>query len=330
VELIKEAVDAGARLRPACEILEISTRTFNRWARGKTRDGRKGAKRFVKRALSAAEKQEILSTCCSPRFRDMTPYEIHAILLEEGIYLASPSTMYRVLREADLLRHRHESRHGVKHARPEELKATGPDQVWCWDITYLRTTVKGIFLYAYVILDVWDRRIVGWAVHEEESDKHAANLMLRLAKGRDLTFIRLHSDNGVAMKGSTMIFTLYFLGVIPSFSRPRVSDDNPYIESLFKTMKYRAIYPSRFRDLEEARYWLASFVNWYNTDHRHSGIGYVTPLQRHEGKDIQLFEKRNATLVRAYQERPERFSRAPKFWSSKPVVYLNRALPKTA
>lgn len=329
MELIREAVETGARLKPACEILEISARTFNRWARGKTRDGRKGAKRSVKRALSHDERKAIIATCGSPRFRDMTPYEINAILLEEGIYLASPSTIYRVLREADLLRHRLESRRGTTHARPDELKATGPDQVWCWDITYLRTTVKGLFLYAYVVLDIWDRRIVGWAVHGEESDEHAADLMLRLAEGRDVTFVRLHSDNGVAMKGSTMLFTLYHLGVIPSFSRPRVSDDNPYIESLFKTMKYKASYPRRFNDLAEARYWLANFVDWYNREHRHSGIGYVTPIQRHERKDVQLFSKRNETLDRAYQERPYRFSRAPKPWVSKSVVYLNRAIQKT-
>ena len=289
---------------------------------------RKGASKRMPRKLTATEKKEILDTACSNRFADTNPYQIVAILLEEGTYIASPSSFYRVLRDHDLIHHRRKGRPGNRKAAPSELIATGPNQVWSWDITWLKTAVSGIFLYAYVIIDVWSRKIVGWEVHLTESDEIAAALFKRLASEQDLHGVRLHSDNGNPMKGSTMIMMLYSLGILPSFSRPRVSDDNAFSESLFKTLKYTAGFPKYFSDLVHARCWMADFVNWYNDKHRHSGIGYITPNQRHSGMGNEIMTKRNTTLLKAHESRPERWSRKPSLWNETEIVYLNPAREK--
>ena len=323
VELIEEAVTNGARLFKACEVLDISVRTYYRWKSNPNGDMRKGASKRIPRKLTAIEKKEILDTACSNRFADTNPYQIVAILLEEGTYIASPSSFYRVLRDHDLIHHRRKGRPGNRKAAPPELIATGPNQVWSWDITYLKTGVSGIFLYAYVIIDVWSRKIVGWEVHQRESDEIAAELFKRLASRYDLRGVRLHSDNGNPMKGATMIMMLYRLGIIPSFSRPRVSDDNAFSESLFKTLKYKAGFPKYFSDLVHARSWMADFVNWYNDKHRHSGIGYITPNQRHSGMDNEIMNKRNTTLLNAHESRPERWSRKPALWNATETVSLN-------
>lgn len=323
VELIEEAVCSGARCAKACEVLEISLRTYRRWGAGRVRDQRKGAPRAVVRKLSHEEQEEILSVSCSPRFQDMTPYEIVAILAQEGRYIASVSTFYRVLKSAGKVHHRGNSRPGRKSSAPPELAATGPNQVYSWDITYLKTSVAGIFLYAYIVVDVWSRKIVSWTVESEESERHAARLFQNMARLHDLRKARLHSDNGNPMKGSTMLMTLYRLGVIPSFSRPRVHDDNPYSESLFKTLKYTAGYPKCFSGPSHAREWIAEFVDWYNTRHVHSGIGYVTPQQRHEGTAAQILEKRNRVFEEAWKRHPERWSGKRKIWTAPDKVFLN-------
>ena len=323
VELIDEALEAGARRWKACEGLGIDVRTYWRWKAGAHVDGRKGAPRRVKRKLDDAERQQIIDASCSERFRDCTPYEIVAKLAEEGTYLASVASFYRVLRANGKLHHRGESRPAQGHIRPPELCATGPNQVWSWDITYLKTAVAGIFLFAYLIIDVWSRKIVGWSVQAEESEEHAKTLFRSLAHRHELRDIRLHSDNGNPMKGFSMLMTLYLLGVIPSFSRPRVHDDNPYSESLFKTLKYTVGYPKYFRDLNHARQWMSGFVDWYNTAHLHSGIGYVTPQQRHDGTAQTILDARNRTLAAAYARHPERWNKPPKRWSAPATVYLN-------
>ena len=323
VELIDEAVTAGARRWKACEVLGISVRTYERWNGGDRLDRRKGARRTVKRRLSEAEREAVSAVACSERFRDCTPYEIVAILAQEGTYVASVSTFYRILRAEGKLHHRSESRPARRRSAPPELVASGPNQVYSWDITYLKTGVSGIFLYAYLVVDVWSRKIVGWSVECQESEQLAVELFRSLVRRHNLNGVRLHADNGNPMKGATMLMTLYNLGVIPSFSRPRVSDDNPYSESLFKTLKYTAGYPKHFRDLAHAREWMAAFVDWYNTEHLHSGIGYVTPQQRHEGTAATILEARNRTLEKAYRLNPQRWSRKPKQWTAPDVVYLN-------
>jgi transposase InsO family protein len=323
VELIEEAVTAGARLFRACAVLGISTRTFARWKHGALVDARKGAPKAVPRKLTEAEKDELVQVACSNDYRDQTPYEIVVDLLEQHRYIASVSSFYRVLRERGLLHHRSESKAPRTSSRPPELVATGPNQVWSWDITYLKTDVSGIFLYAYVIIDVWSRAIVGWEIHERESAELAQAFFQRLARARSLTGVRLHADNGTPMKASTVLMMFYHLGIIPSFSRPRVSDDNPYSESLFKTVKYHVRYPKVFLDLTHARTWFAGFVAWYNTEHRHSGIGYVTPQSRHEGWDLDLFATRNMTLAAARAKHPERWGMKIYIHESARVVYLN-------
>jgi transposase InsO family protein len=250
-------------------------------------------------------------------------YEIVAILLDEGTYLASVSTFYRVLREAGLIHHRGNSRPGHKQARPDELKATGPNQVFSWDITWLPTYIRGLFLFAYMIIDVWSRKIVGWEIHTRESVEISEAMFKRLSREKDLENVRLHSDNGAPMRGSMLLVTLHQLGVLPTFSRPRVSNDNPFIESFFKTVKFTPGYPGRFRDIEHAREWMADFVDWYNTEHLHSGIGYITPEQRHSGQVKKIMRFRNEVMDEARKQQPERFSGKPVRWSEHPVVYLN-------
>lgn len=321
--LIREAMASGARKKSACETLSISIRALQRWDRACSRDGRKGAGKSVPRKLSEEERQEVKDTACAPRFKDLTPYEIVALLAENGSYIASERTFYRILKADGLLHHRGDGKPAVRLAEPWELAATGPNQIWSWDITWLRTDVRGLFYYTYMITDIWTKDIVGWEIHDREDDVLAAALFNRLRLKHDMKGIYLRSDNGNPMKGATMLMTLYNLGVIPSYSRPRVSNDNPFIESLFKTLKYTAGYPGHFKDLEHARTWMADFVSWYNTEHRHSSIGYVTPLQRRRGDFKEIFYRRNEALARAKEKHPERWVNRQRVWGCNDVVYLN-------
>jgi transposase InsO family protein len=275
--------------------------------------------------MSEQEEENIVSMCCSRRFKDMAPNEIVAILAEEGVYIASEATMYRVLRKRGLLKHRTESKPGRKSKKPEELKATGPNQVLSWDITYLKTIIKGQFYYLYLFEDVWSRLIAAWEVHSYESGEVAAGIMEKLQTEQCLHGVHLHSDNGSPMKSATMLATLQKLGVAPSFSRPQVSNDNPYPESLFRTLKYNAGYPKCFESIEEARAWVAKFVHWYNNEHRHSSIKYVTPMQRHTGKDKEILEKRKRTYEEARKKNPHRWSRGIRNWDHIDTVCLNPA-----
>jgi putative transposase len=323
VVLIREAVESGARKWKACEVLEISVSTCCRWEHDGIVDRRKGSVKTVVRKLTLEERREILEVSCAKRFRDLSPHHIVPILAEEGRYIASESTFYRVLRSEAMVNHREDSKRRSSAGQPSELVATGPNQVWSWDITWLRSEIRGLYYYCYMIKDIWKKDIVAWEIHEHESVEVAAAMFRRLKLKRNLHGVRLHSDNGNPMKGSTMIVTLYNLGVIPSFSRPRVSDDNPYIESLFKTMKYTAGYPGTFKGLEHARVWMADFVNWYNTEHRHSAIGYVTPAQRGSGRDMEIYERRNRVLEAARSRHPERWVNGMRRWERRDVIVLN-------
>lgn len=324
LEIIKEALNSGASLCKACEVLEISGRTFFRWEKGLCGDKRKGAQKSNPRKLTQEEEEELVQHCCSDIYKDLNPYLIYICLLESGRYLASIRTIYRILKRRELLHHRGKSRARKANKKPEELIAKGPNQVFSWDITYLKSNVRGIYFYAYMIMDIWSREIVGWEIHNEESENLAKNLFSRISFERDLNGVKLRSDNGNPMKGSTMLMTLYSLGIIPSFSRPRVSDDNAFSEALFKTIKYMPAYPGKFNTLEEARQWMADFVNWYNTMHRHSGIGYITPEQRASGKEAEILKLRNDVIQNAYKNNPHRWSSAPKIWKINPTVTLNK------
>ncbi|PKH04525.1 IS3 family transposase, partial [Psychromonas sp. MB-3u-54] len=241
-------------------------------------------------------------------------------------YLASESTFYRVLKEANQLKHRERSKPARKVIKPKALKATGPNQVYTWDITYLPTQVKGVFFYLYLVLDVYSRKIVGWQVHNEELSALAADLITDICyrEGVIEQQVTLHSDNGSPMKGATMLATLQELGVVPSFSRPSVSNDNPYSESLFRTLKYRPEYPEqRFENLSAGRQWVKSFVGWYNKEHLHSGIKFVTPAQRHAGEDVAILIKRKNVYQKAKSAHPERWSGKTRNWDYINEVNLN-------
>ena len=210
--------------------------------------------------------------------------------------------------------------------RIDEHVATAANQVWSWDITYLPSAVRGRFFYLYLVEDIWSRRIVGFEVHEEESMELSSALVLTTctAEGVDPRGLVLHSDNGGPMRGSTMLATLSHLGIVASFSRPSVSDDNPFIESLFRTLKYRPAYPYRpFETLEQARTWVAGFVTWYNTEHRHSGIRFVTPNERHDGREDDVLAQRVRVYERARRKHPNRWSRGTRNWTPAPAVFLN-------
>lgn len=326
MELVSEAIGAGARQRPACEIVGLDVRTYQRWVlQGPGEDGRMGPKTEPANKLTALERHRIVQVATSAEFRDLSPKQIVPRLADRDEYVASESSFYRVLRAADAMKHRAPSS-APTAARPREHVATGPDEVWSWDITYLRGSVRGSFYYLYLIEDVWSRKIVGWSVHEEEAMEHSSALIdaATAAHGAVTRQLVLHADNGGPMKGSTMLATLQRLGIVASFSRPSVSDDNPYSEALFRTLKYRPEYPRRpFASLGAARAWVAWFVGWYNEEHLHSAIGFVAPSQRHGGADVAILAHRKAVYEKARRRHPERWSGEVRSWERVEVVRLN-------
>jgi transposase InsO family protein len=325
--LIQEAVGSGARLWKACEVIGITVRSYQRWGQALHKgDGRHAARRRLPaNALSEEEVAAILAVATSVRFRDLAVSQIVPILAEEGLYVASESSFYRVLRQEKLLKHRESSRER-RHSRPQEYTASGPNQMWSWDITYLRGPVRGQFYYLYLVVDIWSRMIVAWQVAERECEQISSRMIAEacLRHGVKPEQLVLHSDNGGPMKGATLLATLQFLGIIPSFSRPHVSDDNPYSESLFRTLKYRPQYPAAaFESLEQAKAWVQEFVSWYNTEHRHSAIKFVTPAARHAGQEFALLERRREVYEQAKKRNPARWSGATRNWQPIGEVSLN-------
>ena len=329
---IDVAHSAGARLKPACEIAGIELRTLQRWKacdgviRG---DGRPLAMRETPaHALSEAERAELLAVANEPRFASVPPARIVPMLADEGVYLASESSFSRVLRAHGQTTHRGRAK-APKAVRPPTTHiATAPRQVWCWDMTYLPAQVMGRWFYLYLILDLYSRKIVGWEVHEADHSDHAAHLVRRTALAEGIAALGtkpvLHGDNGSTLKATTVLAMLNWLGIKPSYSRPRVSDDNAYAESLFRTAKYRPEFPVKgFADLDEARTWATGFVRWYNVDHRHSGIRYVSPAQRHAGDDQAILAARHALYLRARELNPARWSGDTRNWVPVGAVTLN-------
>lgn len=333
LDLVTRAQASGARLTPACNLLGISARTVERWrADPKVTDRRCGPHHRPSNALAPTEEAQVVAVLTSSRYARLSPKQLVPQLADEGLYLASESTMYRLQRRHGLrTKWRSTARTHVTRASTVH-QATGPNQVWSWDITWLPTTLRGAYLYLYLILDVWSRRIVGWHIAERESADVAAALMTRAcSEGNvDPRGLVLHSDNGKAMRGATMISTLQWLGVIPSFSRPHVSDDNPYSEALFRTLKQTPAYPRLpFADLASATRWVTRFVDWYNATHRHSAIRYVTPNERHHGRERAVLASRHELYERMRRTYPERWSGATRNWLPVGSVILNpeRALP---
>jgi transposase InsO family protein len=326
IDLIDKAVKSGARLKKAAATMGLSARTIIRWRhQSGGQDQRKGPSTAPVNKLSEQERQKILDISNSAPFRDLSPKQIVPKLADQGVYLASESSFYRVLKEHKMLTHRQSSKPAVSR-RPKEHLATGPCQVWSWDITYLRTSVRGLFFYLYMIVDVWSRKMIAAKVFAEESMDHSSILLAQacLIHGVRPEELVLHSDNGGPMKGATMLATLHKLGVIPSFSRPSVSNDNPYSESLFRTMKYRPEYPSRpFENVEQAQSWVDGFVFWYNTQHLHSSIRFVTPDDRHFGREEHILTNRRKVYEKARNRNPNRWSKNIRNWNPVHQVWLN-------
>lgn len=325
--LIDEAVAGGARQSEACKLIGIEARTMQRWrAQGIGEDGRAGPQRSPDNKLSARERARILEVANRAEYRDLSPKQIVPQLADQGEYIGSESTIYRILREEKMQQHREPSRPPAQRHRPDAYVATGPNQVWSWDITYLRGPVRGAFFYFYVVMDVWSRKIVGWTVEAEESAELAQAMLAAACKreGVRREELVLHSDNGAPMKAATLLAFLQGIGVMPSFSRPSVSNDNPYSESLFRTVKYRPEFPRNpFASLEQARSWAAWFVDWYNTEHRHSAIRFVTPQQRHDGEDVEILARRAALYEAAKARNPNRWTKETRDWSHPQEVALN-------
>ena len=332
LSLIDEAVIAGAPLAGACELLGITDRTYYRWKSkqksGSIEDGRPSSVHpDPDWKLSPEERQRVLDTVNSPEYADMTPHEIVIALADKGIYIASESTFYRILREEKLLNHRGRTAE-AGHGEPSTHVATAPNQVWTWDITYLYGPAKGLFYYLYLIIDLFSRDIVDWEVWDTQDADHASELIRRACRkqGRLSTEpLVLHSDNGSPMKGATMLETLYALGITPSNSRPRVSNDNAYSESIFKTLKYRPNFqPKGFENIDAARRWVAGFVHWYREDHYHSGIKFLHPADVHAGKAPEILEKRHKVYEAAKVAHPNRWhGRKTRDWTMPKAVYLN-------
>lgn len=324
--LVDEAVSEGARQDQACELLGLDERTLQRWRKtGVGDDLRLGPKTAPKNKLTPGERQQILELANAPEHRDLSPKQIVPRLADQGRYVASESSFYRVLRADGQVHHRERSRPAL-HSRPRELVASQPNQVWTWDITYLLSPVKGVFFYLYLVLDIFSRKIVGFEVHLTESAEHAGELIAETCsrEGVRRDQVALHQDNGAPMKCGTFLALLQCLGVAASFSRPGVSDDNPFVEALFRTLKYRPEYPDQpFASVESAREFIGRFVSWYNTQHLHGNIRFVTPAVRHAGGDLAVLARRKRVYEQARARRPERWSRSTRNWSPVEQVVLN-------
>ena len=329
VECINEAVANGASKRSSCKTIELNIRTYQRWFDGVkvNTDKRPETHRpEPSNKLSEAERKDVIDCCNSPAYASLPPNQIVPRLADNGQYIASESTFYRILKHEGQLEHRDRSKAKKASVKPTSYTATGPNQVWSWDISYLPTGVIGLHYYLYLFMDIYSRKIVGAEVFNSENADDASDLLQRSMWSERCvgSGLVLHSDNGAPMKSFTLREKMYDLGVVTSRSRPRVSNDNPYSEALFKTLKYCPQWPSNgFSSLELAREWVDNFVCWYNRDHRHSGIRYVTPCERHEGKDKEVLENRDKVYKLAREKNPMRWSKKTRNWGFIKSVELN-------
>ncbi len=308
-------------IAPACDALGIARSSFYHAQQTSVPPAPRKPRPPSPRALSAAERQEVRQLLNSERFVDRAPRTVYAILLDEGRYRCSWRTMYRVLAADAATQERRAQRRHPAYARPE-LLATGPCQVWSWDITKLRGPLPGLWYSLYVMLDIFSRKIVGWLVASRE-DAALAELLIAESCAREgiqPQQLTVHADRGAPMTSKTVAELLIDLGVVRSHSRPTVSNDNPYSEAQFKTMKYGPWYPERFASIEEARVWMRAFVTWYNTEHRHSGIGLLPPQVVHSGQAPAQLAARQRVLDDAYHVHPERFVRGHPHAPAVPTV----------
>lgn len=326
--LVDKAVATGARLKPACAVLGLTARTLQRWRHAPfSQDGRMGPRTAPVHQLSSEEKERIVRLANGADCRNLSAEQVIAKLADKGIYVCSERSLRRILKERKLDRYRQRAKPASPQHKPRQYVANKPLRVLSWDITFMRNAqVRGGYFFLYLFLDIWSRRIVGWQVSEEQSAELASQLLRQLCRthGIEANCCTLHADNGGPMKGSTMLATMQALGIEASFSRPGVSDDNAYVESLFGHLKYAPSYPrGGFADLEQASAWVARFVQWYNHEHLHSSIAYVTPEDRHHGHDIEILARRRQLYLDARSRNPRRWTREPRSWQRPTVVTLN-------
>ncbi len=312
----------------ACAALDLSRATAHRSRHPRVK---RPNTRCPPLKLDVAEERAVLDELTNPRFVDMAPQQVYAVLLDEGRYLCSIRTMYRKLTALGAVRERREQRVHPAYARPE-LLAEGPNQLWSWDITKLKTSVKWTYLYLYVVMDVFSRYVVGWMLSTRENGELAKALVEDTALRQHIPAgqLTLHSDRGAPMRSKTLAELLTDLGIDASFSRPHQSNDNPYSESLFKTTKYAPNFPDHFSCIDDARAVLTPFFSRYNHQHRHSGIGLMTPAAVHHGHAARITAERTKTLAAAYERTPSRFKKTPKPPTVPDKVYINPPKPKVA
>jgi len=314
----------------ACATLVIPRASFYRWRNrddGSVKD--RQSRPAPPLALTHTERQDVLDVLHSERFVDQAPRDVYASLLDEGTYLCSVRTMYRILEAHQEVRERRNQRRHPCYTKPE-LLATAPNQVWSWDITKLKGPVKWTYYYLYVILDIFSRYVVGWMIARRELAALAKKLIEEscIKQGIQWDQMIIHSDRGSSMTSKPVALLLADLGVTKSHSRPYVSNDNPYSESHFKTMKYRPEFPERFGSLEDSRSFGHIFFPWYNTEHYHSGIGFLTPEDVHYGRAEQIIKEREKVLKIAFEKHPHRFKgKIPQPMAVPKAAWINKPSP---
>jgi putative transposase len=316
-------------VRRVCEVLDLTRSSFYR-TRSPQPPKANRPRPASPRALMPAERESVRETLNNERFADKSPYQVYATLLDDDQdYLCSISTMYRILRQNDEVRERRNQLQHPSYSKPE-LLATQANQLWSWDITKLRGPVTWSYYHLYVILDVFSRYVVGWRIAQRESARLAEELIAEscFKQGIDQDQLTLHADRGSSMRSKTVAQLLLDLGVTKTHARPHTANDNPYSEAHFKTLKYRPDYPDRFASIEQARTWAQTFFHWYNTDHRHTALGLMTPAAVHLGQVEKLTQQRHQTLQEAYQRHPERFVKGPPQPLKPPTaVWINKPQP---
>ena len=312
-------------VKVACDAIKLPRATFYRYKKTPFGPQPKKPRPSAKRALSPPEKQHALDILHSERFIDCAPHQVYAQLLDEQTYVCSVRTMYRILeQEGEVKERRNQLRH-PKYKKPE-LLAEAPNQVWSWDITKLKGPAKWTYYHLYVILDIFSRYVVGWMVAHRESADLAKKIIKKSTEKQNILpgQLTIHADRGPSMKSNPVAHLMADLGVTKTHSRPYVSDDNPFSESQFKTMKYRPEFPDGFGSIQDARSFCIGFFDWYNNEHRHSGIALLTPEMTHYGRACEVIAKRQKTLNNAYEKHPERFvKKRPEHPKLPKAVWIN-------
>ena len=325
-----ESLSQEVGVKKACHTLGLARASYYRWTPSQTSESHEEERPVPSWTLSSEERQRVLEVLHADRFVDQSPREVYATMLDEGTYLCSVRSMYRILDEQGEVRERRDQLRHPVYQTPE-LLATGPNQVWSWDITKLKGPVKWTYYYLYVLLDIFSRYVIGWMVAHQELASLARKLMEESCEKQSIKpgQLTIHSDRGPSMSSKPVALLLADLGLTKTHSRPHVSNDNPYSESQFKTLKYRPEFPERFGSMEDTRGFCQSFFPWYNTEHHHSGIGFLTPEQVHYGLAGQILKEREAVLKMAYEMHPDRFKKGlPKPMSLPESVWINKPLNK--